>query len=237
MAQCYNPGCQGMVLRENGGFARPKNCIVLCRGLRAGVSFLHKGIAHAFGFFKATARLHAGRAVGRNCHHRNSDSLLLPAIQAAREAARRTQCKNNLKQIGLAAQNHLNTQKFFPTGGWGYHWVGDPDHGYGMSQPGGWGFTLLPYIEEKTIYNMGRGLTAAAKMTALGQMMATPAPFFCCPSRRGGVVGQNNDSINNATVLSGTNQQAARSRLRWQRRHRSMDQRRARLGFGYVHNF
>ena len=138
-------------------------------------------------------------------------ALLLPAIQAAREAARRTQCKNNLKQIGLAAQNHLNTQKFFPTGGWGYHWVGDPDHGYGMNQPGGWGFTLLPYIEEKTIYNMGRGLSAAAKMTALGQMMATPAPFFCCPSRRGGVVGQNNDSINNATVLSGTNKQAARS--------------------------
>ena len=136
-------------------------------------------------------------------------ALLLPAIQAAREAARRTQCKNNLKQIGLAAQNHVNTQKFFPTGGWGYHWVGDPDHGYGMNQPGGWGFTLLPYIEESAIYNMGRGMTGTNKMAALGKMMATPAPFFCCPSRRGGVVGQNNDSINNATVLSVT-QQAAR---------------------------
>ena len=105
-------------------------------------------------------------------------ALLLPAIQAAREAARRTQCKNNLKQIGLAAQNHLNTQKFFPTGGWGYHWVGDPDRGYGMNQPGGWGFTLLPYIEESAIFNMGRGMSGAAKMTAPGQMMATPAPFF-----------------------------------------------------------
>ena len=135
-------------------------------------------------------------------------ALLLPAIQAAREAARRTQCKNNLKQIGLAAQNHVNTQKFFPTGGWGYHWVGDPDHGYGMNQPGGWGFTLLPYIEESAIYNMGRGMTGTNKMAALGKMMATPAPFFCCPSRRGGVVGQNNDSINNATVLSVTQQAA-----------------------------
>ena len=58
-------------------------------------------------------------------------ALLLPAIQAAREAARRSQCKNNLKQMGLAAQNHLSTQKCFPSGGWGFLWVGDPDRGYG----------------------------------------------------------------------------------------------------------
>ncbi len=128
---------------------------------------------------------------------------MFPAIQAAREAARRTQCQNNLKQIGLAAQNHLATQKFFPTGGWGYHWIGDPDRGFGMNQPGGWAFNLLPFIEEKTIYNMGRGLPTTQKYTALGQMAAVPAPFFCCPSRRGngGLVGPLNtgDDIHNAT--------------------------------------
>jgi len=111
-------------------------------------------------------------------------ALLLPAVQAAREAARRTQCKNNLKQICLAAQTHLDAQKFFPTGGWGYRWMGDPDQGFGINQPGGWGYTLLPFIEQGVIFNIGKGLATAAKQTALAQIAATPAPFFTCPSRR-----------------------------------------------------
>ncbi len=139
-------------------------------------------------------------------------ALLLPAVQAARESARRTQCKNNLKQIGLASLTHLDTQKSFPTGGWGYHWVGDPDAGYGQNQPGGWAYNILPYIDEKPIRNIGKGTTGATKMAALGQMMATPAPFFSCPSRRGGTVGQQADSLENATPLTNSgNKQAARA--------------------------
>ena len=62
-------------------------------------------------------------------------ALLLPAIQAAREAARRTQCKNNLKQLGLACQLHVDSHKFFPSGGWGDWWVGCPDHGWARTSP------------------------------------------------------------------------------------------------------
>jgi prepilin-type N-terminal cleavage/methylation domain-containing protein len=116
-------------------------------------------------------------------------ALLVPAVQAAREAARGTQCKNNLKQVGLAAQTHLDAQKTFPTGGWGYQWLGDPDRGFGINQTGGWGFTLLPFIEQSTIYNLGKGLTGASKQAALAQMSAQPAPFFTCPSRRAGTTG------------------------------------------------
>src|SRR5437762_11596414 len=56
-------------------------------------------------------------------------ALLLPATQAAREAARRTQCLNNLHQLAFASLNHEQALNQFPNGGWGPLWVGDPDRG------------------------------------------------------------------------------------------------------------
>ncbi len=87
-------------------------------------------------------------------------ALLLPAIQAARETARITQCKNNLKQIGLAFQVHNSTNKQFPTGGWGWNWTGDPDQGFSKLQPGGWAYNILPFMEEKAIHDLGKGQAA-----------------------------------------------------------------------------
>ena len=60
-------------------------------------------------------------------------ALLLPAVQAAREAARKMNCGNNLKQLSFAVLQHEEKLKFFPSGGWGYWWIGDPDRGYGKA--------------------------------------------------------------------------------------------------------
>ena len=111
-------------------------------------------------------------------------ALLLPAVQAAREAARRTQCKNNVRQIGLGFLLHEETHRFYPSSGWGYLWTGDPDRGVGMSQPGGWAFSVLPYMEQTAMHSLGKGLPLAEKKEALGILKGLPIPMFHCPSRR-----------------------------------------------------
>ncbi len=107
-------------------------------------------------------------------------ALLLPAVQAAREAARRTQCKNNLKNIGLAVHNHLSSLSVFPTAGasfgeraeWYMASAGSP---YGADKQGmSWAYQILPFIEEGVVQGQSDTL----------QLQASPIPLFNCPSRR-----------------------------------------------------
>jgi prepilin-type processing-associated H-X9-DG protein len=113
-------------------------------------------------------------------------ALLLPAIQAARESARRTQCKNNLKQLGIAALLFADSHKHLPSSGWGDWWVGCPDQGMGERQPGSWAYQLLGFIEETARAGMGQGFkcTDPKSRAAIGEMVATPVPVFYCPTRR-----------------------------------------------------
>jgi len=115
-------------------------------------------------------------------------ALLLPAVQAAREAARIKQCANNLRQLALGFVNHESTHKFYPASGWGWRWQPDPDRGYGKTQPGGWAYHILAYIELQNMRNIGKGANltgaAAAQRADLLPLVSTPLPVFNCPTRR-----------------------------------------------------
>jgi prepilin-type N-terminal cleavage/methylation domain-containing protein len=112
-------------------------------------------------------------------------ALLLPAIQAAREAARRSQCANQLRQIAFAFHLHHDTHGALPSGGWGFRWTGDPDRGFGKSQPGSWAYSCLPFVEELTLHAKGAGVSnTAQKKSALASTLETPVAVFYCPSRR-----------------------------------------------------
>lgn len=116
-------------------------------------------------------------------------ALLLPAVQAAREAARRAQCQNHLRQLSLGCLNHLDTHKVFPSGGWGYYWAGDPDAGVGAVQPAGWTFNILPFVEEQANHDLGSDgacppFDSTTQKTGSTQREQTPMAIFHCPSRR-----------------------------------------------------
>lgn len=111
-------------------------------------------------------------------------ALLLPAIQAAREAARRTQCKNQLRQLAISFHQHHDAHKFLPSGGWGFYWMGFPEQGYGKRQSGGWLYSVLPYMEENTLHDFGRGLSGTALRDAARKRAETPFEGMTCPSRR-----------------------------------------------------
>ncbi len=110
-------------------------------------------------------------------------ALLLPAVQAVREAARRNQCQNNLKQIGVAFSLHIDSTRRYPTNGWGYGWVGDPDRGTDRRQPSSWIYCLLPYLEQEPLRQMGSGASSFLKPSYLSDAMQTPITVFQCPSR------------------------------------------------------
>ena len=115
-------------------------------------------------------------------------AMLLPAVQAAREAARRTQCMNNLKQIGVGFLNHESAYHHLPSGGWGWWWDGDPDRGHGRAQPGGWLYNILPFIEEAAIHDLGAdgsaNIITAGQMQGAAMAATKVIPTYACPSRR-----------------------------------------------------
>jgi prepilin-type N-terminal cleavage/methylation domain-containing protein len=101
-------------------------------------------------------------------------ALLLPAIQAAREAARRAQCSNNLKNIGLALANYTDVNKRLPP-------ATQLVMGYGEVGGGTWVVKILPYIEEKALYDRF-DRTKASNDQKNKEAVGTALPWLVCPS-------------------------------------------------------
>ncbi len=111
-------------------------------------------------------------------------ALLLPAIQAAREAARRTQCANNLKNIALACLNYESSNKTLPIGSL---LVTTPTGAAGTQSGLGWQVQILPYIEESTVSEEALDKytangTADAYGGAMNELNALLLPMYLCPS-------------------------------------------------------
>jgi prepilin-type N-terminal cleavage/methylation domain-containing protein/prepilin-type processing-associated H-X9-DG protein len=121
-------------------------------------------------------------------------ALLLPAIQAARESARRNQCTNNLKQIGLAIQMRHDSKKLFPPGRTGRTSTNESGvNTFGVS----WAFELLPYVEQTSLYQaLVKALPSTDPQNALA--MRSPVSTFYCPSRREPAADRNFDNNDTA---------------------------------------
>lgn len=110
-------------------------------------------------------------------------ALLLPAVQQAREAARRTQCKNNMKQLGLAMLNYESSYNQFPIGGlWGVD-VSYTNCYFGQS----WGQAILPFMDQAAIYNAFDTSQPIWSGANNKKLIATPVTAHMCPSVPGSV--------------------------------------------------
>jgi prepilin-type N-terminal cleavage/methylation domain-containing protein len=129
-------------------------------------------------------------------------ALLIPAVQKVREASNVAQCKNQLKQMGLAFHNHHDTFNVFPSGG--TDWTNSDrvaDHGIPADynkQSWGWAYQILPYLEQ-------RDLWAGDEFTAAETEIAT----YICPSFRGPIVrpyaqGNNPNGTNRRAMMDYT---------------------------------
>ena len=125
-------------------------------------------------------------------------ALLLPAVQQAREAARRTQCRNNLKQIGLAMHNYHDTFNTFPPGA-----LASSVNGWGTS----WYIRILPYVDQAPVYNRltfngaqhGWAWTASPEGNANGQVLrGATLTFALCPSSPMNPIATNDIPVTNA---------------------------------------
>ena len=105
-------------------------------------------------------------------------ALTLPAVNAARESARRMQCTNNLKQLSLSLSSFETARQKYPSGGWGHRWYVEPQRGSGKKQPGGWPYALLPYLEQMQLYDHVENASESERQEKITTLITMPLSLF-----------------------------------------------------------
>ncbi|QDU15511.1 Type II secretion system protein G precursor [Gimesia maris] len=120
-------------------------------------------------------------------------ALLLPAVQQAREAARRTQCKNNLKQIGIALHNYHDINNCFPAGNYEPR-LGPPVGSNNSAPAWAWSVMILPQLDQANLYNQlnpgGQKPETLLSNANQRDLLATVVPGYICPSDPSGSINQ-----------------------------------------------
>jgi prepilin-type N-terminal cleavage/methylation domain-containing protein/prepilin-type processing-associated H-X9-DG protein len=134
--------------------------------------------------------------------------LLVPAVQKVREAAARTQCANNLKQIGLALHNYQTTNGYFPTA---FKLLNPPDpaapSGTGSYGPSAF-VLILPYLEQDNVYrqiNITKAALNPVNMPPSNPAYSTPMSVFLCPSAPGNATVDYSAELSNSFNNFGIN--------------------------------
>jgi prepilin-type N-terminal cleavage/methylation domain-containing protein len=111
-------------------------------------------------------------------------AITLPAVQASRESSRLTSCRGNIVQLASAFQQFETYFGHYPSGGWSPQWVGVAERQGDASQPGGWAYSVLPYMEGKDTRNSVANVTASNAAEAYTRLVTSSLPNFNCPTRR-----------------------------------------------------
>src|SRR5207253_149360 len=131
--------------------------------------------------------------------------LLLPAVQKVREAAARSKCQNNLKQMALGMHNAHDSYGHIVSGGWGWFWGPCPGRGVGKEQPASWVYNMLPFVEQDALYKKGTGaVTDNERRAAILEVFKTVVPIYNCPTRRTGGPFPNTNSYDYMGNFTGT---------------------------------
>ncbi len=112
-------------------------------------------------------------------------SLILPAIQRSRAAARRINCQNHLRQIALASQQHASLWGHIPSNGWGSTWMGISNRGAGRHQSGSWVFNILPQCDQSVLHQQAPASTEfPPNEVKIRDFASRSLPVFVCSERR-----------------------------------------------------